>query len=114
MQMRMDVDDIRVTDALDVVFDPLFFRKTCEGIHVTADREVSFYSTGCRRIKLEIRRGATTTLLPDIFCRPAKCAFHTMATLIKGDILNLYMDPHVDAHDVYGTVVMLSWIYYTC
>jgi hypothetical protein len=104
--------DIRVTDALDVVFDPKFFCKTKQGVHVKADKECSFYSTNSRRIKLEIKRGATTTTLPDLFYRPTHCSSRVNAALVKGDVLNMYMDPDADARDIYGTVATISWVYY--
>ena len=98
--------DIRVTDALDLRMDPALYRRTHEGIRVVVDRmEASLCATGgSRGIKLKVRRGAATLRLPDVPCMAAR----PIGKLVRGDLLNLYMDADVDAHDLYRKVVTIS------
>jgi hypothetical protein len=93
---------IRVTNALDLLIHPLFFRKNKEG--VLNDRNVSIFATGRQRIKLRVRRGATTVRLPDVVCM----VYSTNVSLKSGDVLNLYMDEDVNAHDLYTKIVSIS------
>ena len=95
---------MRVTDALDVRFNPNHFRKTREGICVLTDNDVYILATGRENIKLGVRRGATTLRLSDV----EGMLYRPRGDLVRGDVLNMYMDPDVDAHELYKKVVTIA------
>ena len=41
-----------------------------------------------------------------------QCRHSRPTAPVKGDVLNMYMDPDADARDIYGTVATISWVYY--
>ena len=109
--------DLRVTDALDVRFDPVYFCKTQDGIAVIKDRMCRFYAIVAQRtaaefwsdteLTLEIDRDKKMTRIKDFLYAPGNLHYLQVG-LRKGDVLNFYADPGVA---VYETIVQISWLY---
>ena len=112
-------ENIRVTDALDIAFDPVFFYKTREGILVKSDRVCRFYAMtngpifkwSDVKLTLELNRYNKITQVNDVIYVPGSLHY-VQVTLQKGDLLNFYHTyPSFTLNTVYDTVVQISWLY---
>ena len=95
----------RVTDALDVAFDPKVFRKTRAGIRCDADKVCTFSSTNHGWIQAAIDRRSAEIVLPEI-TSPGRAAVKSWAAnLRRGDVINFFVEPdRVNVHALYTTV----------
>lgn len=124
------MDDVRVTDALDVAFDSNFFCKTRDGIVVKSDRICRLYamlgiigscSCSCSsskpiwsdvKLTFELKRFNKIMRFNDVMYVPGSSTFKRIH-LRKGDLLNFFVinDHYRGLNNVYETTVQITWLY---
>jgi len=104
------INFINVTNALDIVIDPIVFYKTPQGIKTLTSKTCIFSSTNSTCIRLEIDRRGEKITMHDSFYRPNNYRFASF-TFEPDDVLNLYVDTHdLCGNDIYNTVATISWL----
>jgi hypothetical protein len=108
----------RITDALDLIFDPSFFSKTKNGILVKKEKEVRFFSTNDSPIIIGITRTNATTAIEfflnrDYIVRPAQKKY-LVFKLLQNDVVNFYLieSNEEKSSEIYTAIVTISWVYY--